>query len=214
MSIEQADNVIQTMVEFQQLSTIMEAATTSTAKAQWTRKLRKLAKGVAFVTEEDERPSTRDIQFECYLAAVLSLSGWPTAFAEPDVIITHNGSKIGFAAKRPRSERSLERKLRLGARQIQTSGLPGIVAVDLSGVLPRGVCVMPPDREASIKFVEDAVDAFVKREWSRIFTLVGNRATAVLLCLQLPTLIGVPDAPQPAQDCLASSASVISGRRH
>lgn len=196
MSISESDAVIQTMVEFQQLSTIMDAAAATARNDQWLRQLKKLAKGAAFLTAENERPSARDTQFECYLAAVFKLSGLAAELAEPDVVVTYRGCKVGFAAKRPRSERSVEAKIRLGARQVQASGLPGIVAIDLTGVVARGASLMLPDRDASIQFVEAVVQSFIERESGRIEVLIGSRAIAVLFSLQVPTLIGIPHRPQ------------------
>lgn len=196
MPIEKAENVIQTMVEFQQLTKIMEAAKNSVRSSAWLKQLKKLASGVAYATQESGGPSARDTQFECYLAAVFELSGCSIMFAEPDVVVTHSELTFGVAAKRPRGTAGFEKNLRGGARQVAAFGHPGIVALDLSAALLRGTCITPADGPAAITFVEHTIDEFIAAEHPRIERFVAGRAIAALLCLQVPALVGIPHRPQ------------------
>src|SRR5438045_2203809 len=135
----------------------MEAVKASERSIDWHKYLKKLVSGVAFATDETDRASSRDMQFECLLVAVFQQSGCSTKFAEPDILVTHPDLVFGVAAKRPRRITSLEKKCRLGARQVSFSGRPGIVALDMSAALNPGFCITPLDRESATQFVEQCL---------------------------------------------------------
>jgi hypothetical protein len=74
----------------------------------------------------------RDAGFELYAGAICSAAQFlPVIWEEPDVTCVLNGVKYGFPAKRIKSLRSLEQRIRDAVRQIRRSGLPGVIVLDV-----------------------------------------------------------------------------------
>jgi hypothetical protein len=54
------------------------------------------------------------------------------AWEEPDVTCFLDGTKYGLAAKRLKNIQNLQQRIRKAVKQIQCSGLPGLILLDLS----------------------------------------------------------------------------------
>lgn len=75
----------------------------------------------------------RNTQFELYLAAIALRGGLlPVEYDEPDVTCTVGNAKFAIAAKRLKSLKQFERRVKEGADQIRRAKLPGIIALDLT----------------------------------------------------------------------------------
>lgn len=73
----------------------------------------------------------RDFLFEHYVAAQFKGAGCTVVAGEPDWIANYHGYSFGIAAKRFRIK-SLEKNIKKARDQIKTSGLPGLIAIDVS----------------------------------------------------------------------------------
>lgn len=193
---DQAENVIETMVEFEQLRIIMEAVKLSTTPATWKSQLRKLARGPTFATAETAAASPRDTQYECFLGAVAARGGYQVTFDEPDIVVGDDRVRFVIAAKRPRSTASVEKNCRKAARQIAATGLPGLIAIDLTHALHMAWCLTPSTREDALATVEESVEGFLVAHEALLKRCVGGRAAAVLATVHLPAVIGIPMKPQ------------------
>ena len=95
--------------------------------------VKRLLKDSVLPQKDRENSPGRDTQFELYLAAICqSAALLPVNCAEPDVTCTIRGTKFGIAAKRLKSFTSLEKHIRKAAKQIAKTGIPGVIALDIS----------------------------------------------------------------------------------
>lgn len=106
------------------------------------KKLEAMVSG-AETEDEDRNPLARNTQFELYTAATLTMGGVQTQLAEPDLHVDYLGMTVGIAAKRVRSAKQLLRRAKDAVEQIKSSGLPGIVALNVDVLLKRAG-VAPP----------------------------------------------------------------------
>ena len=74
-------------------------------------------------------------QFELYVGAVLALGGVSSHLAEPDLTFRYLGLTTGIAAKRVRSPAQLEKRVKGAVKQIQRTGTPGFVAVNVDRLI-------------------------------------------------------------------------------
>jgi hypothetical protein len=73
----------------------------------------------------------RNAAFELFIGAICtSAQLFPVEWEEPDVTCVSDQSKYGFAAKRVKSVKSLETRVRKAVEQIERSGMPGVVVLD------------------------------------------------------------------------------------
>jgi hypothetical protein len=184
-----AEKILQTLVEFQRLRTIIKAVRSSAQRGVWQERLRPLVSGSAFPAQESDSSPARDYQFESYIAAVSELSGYRITFDEPDVIVEGGGHRFGIAAKRPRSSRAIKKNCRKAVHQIEVSGIPGMVALDLSTALYSNACINANDMAGVALFVETAANRFLADNYEGLKSLCHeNLVFAVLVSVQLPAL--------------------------
>lgn len=73
----------------------------------------------------------RNAAFELFVGAICSGARLrPVFWEEPDVTCVLDGMSIGLAAKRIKSVKSLEARVRKAVDQIKRSGLPGVIVLD------------------------------------------------------------------------------------
>ncbi len=82
---------------------------------------------------QDDPPETpgRDTQSELHVAATCQAAGILISLDEPDVIVEVNGTQYGLAVKRLKSLRQLRRRFCAAVDQIERSGRPGFVVLDM-----------------------------------------------------------------------------------
>lgn len=196
MARDDADDLIETLVEIEQLRTVMNAVAATRKPALWTRKVRELAKGLPFTSAEKDTASPRDTQFECFLAAAAALGSYSIRFEEPDILISGFDAEFSIAAKRLRSLNTLERRCRSAARQIVAAKVPGLVALDLTRALHPDWCLTPPTPEDALAIAEESLEGLLKDKEVLLRRWVGGRALGLVACIHLPAVIGSATSPQ------------------
>ena len=99
---------------------------------------------VKFLSKEPQIPvqqaqgSWRDHQSEFFIGALLRYNGLAIIQAEPDWVAKINDRSVAIAAKRitSSSPRQLEKRVREARNQIDKQGLPGLILLDVSPLLP------------------------------------------------------------------------------
>jgi hypothetical protein len=196
LDLSLAEMMLHATVELAQLKTIIKAATAATERTAWDEQLRRLISGMSIPTPGSKHSPAHDFQFETFLAAVAELSGYKVSFDEPDVVVRDGTRVFGIAAKRPRSKRRIEKNCRKAANQIRQSGLPGIVALDVSFALYPNQCVNTNDLSGGLLFVQAAVSNFLKSYYHDLADACrDDGALGVLACLHLPVLNFGHDPP-------------------
>jgi hypothetical protein len=85
--------------------------------------------------EVDRNPHARNIQFELYVAGLLTMGGVRCVLAEPDIILDYCGTACGLSAKRVRSLRQAPKTADEAADQLVAANLRGFVAVNVDVLL-------------------------------------------------------------------------------
>lgn len=184
-----AENILKTIVDFDQLQTIIKAVKRSGQSEMWQAQLHRLISGSAFAAQEITSPSAHDFQFESFLGAVCGLSDYSIRFNEPDIVIQEGECIFGVAAKRPRSIKSIEKNCRKAKRQIRKSDMSGIVALDLSAALYPNRCINTNDIRGAIELIEQATNDFIVRNRNKLESSCRDDSVfAILIQLHLPVL--------------------------
>jgi hypothetical protein len=132
-----------------------------------------LVSGQTLPQNEREQSKSRDIQFELCVAAHCRTAGYLVEPKEPDVLVHDPNGNFGIAAKRPKSPKTLERHIRKGSQQIHASGMPGLVAIDLSLIHNRANGIqLIRKQEQGIEAVQIVADHFIKSNSGSIRSLV------------------------------------------
>lgn len=109
--------------------------------------------GAPIAADDANGSKARSDQAELYLAALLLTCGLTVELAEPDLVVTvRDGTTVPVAIKRPRSEQKVQSNLRKAARQIDRSGRPGIIALDLSFIerVEKPIYISEPDHRQTL----------------------------------------------------------------
>lgn len=113
---------------------------------------------------DDSTTTSRDIQFELLVAALVHHAGIrDVSFEEPDIRIRAGSRYVGVAAKRISSKSQVLKRVRKAAKQIRQNDDYGIIALNLDSIaeeahLTRGSASV----DATIKDTVDATVSFVK----------------------------------------------------
>jgi hypothetical protein len=95
--------------------------------------LRKLISDSVLPQNDRTNSPGRDAGFEIYVGAVCTASHlFPVAWEEPDVTFVLDGTKYGLAAKRLKNIQNLNQRVSKAVKQIDRSGLPGLIVLDAS----------------------------------------------------------------------------------
>lgn len=118
-----------------------------------------------------EQSKGRDTQFELFVAAICQGAGFgPVDYQEPDVTCMVQGTRIGVAAKRIKSETQVKKRIPKAAKQIQASGLLGVIALDTSVALnpnnERITTPIPDEEFAALH--SNGINRFLRRYDERI----------------------------------------------
>ncbi|MCH7910190.1 MAG: hypothetical protein IIB38_11295 [Candidatus Hydrogenedentes bacterium] len=118
------------------------------------------------VLPQDDREESpgRNAQFELFVAAICQAAGlFPVEYSEPDIRCTLEGMRVGIAAKRIKSDKQIEKRIRKASEQIQKSGLPGFIALDTSIAMNpdnKRIGTVIPEEEFAQRY-SDAMNASV-----------------------------------------------------
>jgi hypothetical protein len=163
----------QAIFEVGQIETIVEEFLKPPVSPEWRSRVLELISGRSLPQTEKEQSKARDIQFELFVAARCQASGYLVEPKEPDILVRDECGDFGIAAKRPKSPKTLERHIRKGSHQIDGSGLPGIVAIDLSLIHnPENKILLFDKQGDDIEIVQRIADRFVQLNSHRIRSMV------------------------------------------
>ncbi len=179
------------LIEVEDLADIVTTLSTPPATAGWKERVRESLSGNFLRTEEVNHSRARDIQFELILAAQLRKCGYATAFQEPDVIATIEDTRIGIAAKRPRSRQKLQKVAKEAARQVIKTDTQGIVAIDVTVVANPDDRHLATNNEAA---TQDLIEEQGRRIGRYLAATIGSRfgtshIFAVLSRLTIPVWV-------------------------
>jgi hypothetical protein len=91
------------------------------------------------IAADETNPIARNTQFELYAGACLAFGGVSLQLEEPDLVFQYQHLLTGIAAKRVRSSAQLAKRAKEAADQIEKSGMPGFVAVNVDQIMkPSG----------------------------------------------------------------------------
>ncbi len=136
-------------------------------------KLRLLVQDSPLPEQAQTSSPGRDAQSELYIAAVCKNAGMNATLGEPDVIVDLNGQQYGLAVKRLKSESKIKKRFKDAANQIEKSGLPGFIVLDIRQAFnPENTKVQATGNElytafrgARKYFVDNHYDKM--KEWQR-----------------------------------------------
>lgn len=181
--------IFETLIDVRQLQTIAKATERAVDRDAWLRQLGRLVGGPTSFRAASDSP-VLDFQFEMYLASVASLGGCTVGFAEPDIVVEFDGKRFGIAAKHPRRPRQIEKRIRSAVRQIERSGVPGLVALDLSHALYPDLCINTNATEGAQQFLKIAADRAAMGWYERLGSVFKSDAVLGLLVhIELPALV-------------------------
>lgn len=190
----------QALCEISQLKLIVETLLQPPILRAWSSRLAQLVSGQALPQNEAKQSAARDLQFELNIAAHCRATGYLVEPKEPDVRVSGSKEVFGIAAKRPKSAKTLERHIRKASKQIQRSGMDGLVAIDLSLIHnPENRILLTQRPEEGVDAVRRAADGFARMNMERVRSLVkvpdvfGLVAYMSSLCFD-PNIIGFSTA--------------------
>ena len=108
-----------------------------------------LVLGGAPFPSEDTNQLARSTQFELYIAALCKRGGLPVKFAEPDLVVTVRGVRLGVAAKRVGGSGHVRRLFVDATSQLRKAKLSGVVALSLDRLFrPNDERLFSPSADA------------------------------------------------------------------
>lgn len=134
-----------------------------------------------------EKSQGKDALFELELLAALGLQNIATEVAEPDLVATIEGERIGIACKKIYSEKKIHDRLRHGYRQITNTQLPGIVAFNLDDLLQGNSLLQAESKDQALAVLERYVVNLVDKNTRTLGEPIArHRCDAVLFSLSYP----------------------------
>lgn len=147
------------LLDVTELSLIAEQFATATPVKGFGYAADRAMKGGKLLGDEKNHSPGRDFQFELFIGAIFKRGGYDVWFEEPDVIVRGDFGDVVIAAKRPRSTDNLPKLFEDADDQIDRSGKPGLVAVDISFLIMPNDLHLPAAADA-VRLLNAAVDAF------------------------------------------------------
>ena len=164
------------LLDVTELSLIAEQFATATPVSGFRYAADRAMKGGKLLGDEKNQSSARDFQFELFIGAIFKRGGYDVSFEEPDVIVRGDFGDVVIAAKRPRSMDNLPRLFEDADKQIDRSGKPGLVAIDISFLLMPNDLHLPAAADA-VPLLNAAVDAFAADTRKNAARLVRSPVT-------------------------------------
>lgn len=139
------------------------------------RHLQKLVDGTALPQAEIKSASSRDLQFELYMASILNRGGLNVALAEPDILVGVGRDTTGIAAKRPKSTKNFSKCIADASKQILRSGYEGIIAIDLSVIFnPENGPLNVEKPEDAVRMVVQGMQSWISHNHSALTGIIRN----------------------------------------
>jgi hypothetical protein len=168
--------------DLQQVAYILDQQHAADGHPGLVERLKVLSLDSALPQLDRQQSKGRNVQFELYVAALCQDAGMlPVDYEEPDITCEMDGTMLGIAAKRIKSEPQIRKRIKEGIEQVTKSKMPGIVAVDTTlslnpqnlrmfVVLPDEV-VMPWYKERMTNFLRE-YDSKI-RKWTKGTPVLG-----------------------------------------
>lgn len=172
--------------ELDQIESIIRALATEPSTPGWQVRAETMMKGQPLPEALNHSSAARDAQFELFIASLCKRAGYEPSLEEPDILIRHENSTFGIAAKRPRSKKRLRKTLRKAGKQIAGSGYDGVVALELSQLFadPQHFFLTPGMRE-NLDGLEKSGNHFLERSTQAIYSSIqSTEAFGVMIVLQ------------------------------
>jgi hypothetical protein len=118
--------------DFSQLEFFFDQITNDSKKSNYSSILKQIAKDSVLPQDDKQESRGRDAQAEVFVFAVCKKAGMNPLFEEPDFTCYVEDKKYGIAVKRIKNLSKIKTRLCEGARQIQDSGLSGIISVEVT----------------------------------------------------------------------------------
>lgn len=138
----------------------------------------------------------RDTQLELYVATVFLKASLPVAFGNPDVRTRLDGRFFYVEAKRPRTLNGIPDAVETAAHQIEATGCPGAIYMDVSlGMNPKELFLL---RVIENGVFDEATEAAIKRAFQPFAPeldrmLRGTRVTDIVVQADWTRLVGAED---------------------
>ncbi len=174
----QFETALEAERDMQQLAYILEREHAKSAHAGFKCLLRKVVDDSVLPQDDRGESKGRNTQFELYVAAVCQAAGFlPVDYQEPDVTCTIKGAQFGVAAKRLMSVNQTKKRVPKAARQIEATGVPGVIALDTTLALnPNNIRVTAPIPEREfVRRWRKAINDFLSEYEQRIRNSVSGR---------------------------------------
>lgn len=121
----------------------------------------------------------RDAQLELMMGAALKAAGARVTFSEPDVRAKWGDHDVVIAAKRVSSRAKLEANIRKARDQIAGVGIPGLIAVDCTVLLPQNdVLHRVPSKADAVPLLDPKVRASIQLVTRRTTEWVQHNKSA------------------------------------
>lgn len=138
-------------------------------------RLKAVLRGPVLPSDENQSSNqARNIQFELYLAALLSRSGVSVSFGEPDLHCEIGNLTCFVACKRILSTSKLNKRINEATEQLGRAVAPlpeagGVIAVSLSSAMAKtdGKSESIASREAGLTAMSSRIDEFIDRHKAR-----------------------------------------------
>ena len=152
--------------------------------SKFLRALTRCTQDSALPQDDVNRSRGRDAQCELYVAAVCEKAQLAPSFEEPDIQCHVKDRRLGIAAKRLKADSQFEKRFREGTRQIERSGIPGYIAIDITLAFhPANTPIVDvSDKKVTLAF-ELARSAFVDEYYKRMKVWLRGRDVRGLVLL-------------------------------
>gem|GEM_PF-3534431 len=177
------------LIEVNDLLMIQHELSRPPAVFGWKQRTREVLSGSFFRTSDGKNSRPRNTQFELVVAAVLRSAGYQLVLEEPDIVVEMSSGRVGIAAKRPASQRNLNKMISDAGHQIAEQNKPGLIAIDATVlVVPDDQQITTTDFAATEARVADHAIEVAKRLAAIAGVRVGTKHVfAVIARVYVPT---------------------------
>lgn len=132
----------------------------------------------------------KDALWELEFLAMLKSKGVKAYLSEPDIVANFLFDDCSIACKKVYSDagRAVESQVRSGVKQIERSGRPGMVALNIDDLVPADVLFKAKTTDAAMDVLADLVRAFLDRHQMRLQRFVKDgRIDGILISVTVPS---------------------------
>lgn len=187
------------MTELREISLILQEMPRLPQTIGWQSKMRTALKGNVLSADDGPDSAGRDAQYELFLASAFRAAGFEVALDEPDVTFQMDGQTFGIAAKRIKSDKAVEKRVREASKQIYRSGHPGIIALDITYLCDSVKPIMANSTDVVHVFGKRLADEFAMNTVNRMLSggwLSANLTFGLMVCVNTRVTVMESLAPK------------------